>query len=82
MPEQFKVSRQHLNILEPSLQMRGRSPLNYPDSDVKEWGLNIGYGITTNGASALFQTLMLLTSAKVRIIFEFTMERLRSRHRV
>ncbi len=30
---------QHQNILDLSLQMRGQSPLNCPDSDVKMWGV-------------------------------------------
>ena len=60
---------QHRNILEPSLQMRGQSPVNCPDSDVKEWGLNISYCLMTNEQSALFHTLMLLTNAKIQIKF-------------
>ena len=58
---------QHRNILEPSLQMRGQSPENCPDSDVKEWGLNINSCLMTNERAALFHTLMLLTSANIII---------------
>lgn len=59
---------QHQNILDPSLQMRGQSPLNCPDSDVKMWGLNIIYCLMTNEKSALLHILMLLTNAKLQII--------------
>ena len=38
---------QHQNTLEPSLQMRGQSPVNCPDSDVKEWGQNINLCLGT-----------------------------------
>ena len=58
---------QHQNILEPSLQMRGQSPVNCPDSDVKEWGQNIINCLMTN--------LMLLTSANIKIKFDYTMKK-------
>ena len=56
---------QHQNIVEPSLQMRGQSPLNCSVSDVKLWGQNIIPCLMTNESTALFHTLMLLTNAKL-----------------
>ena len=55
---------QHRNILEPSLQMRGQSPVNCPDSDVKEWGLNILYCLMTNENAALFHFLDVVNECK------------------
>ena len=55
---------QHRNILEPSLQMRGQSPVNCPDSDVKEWGQNISSCLTTNDKSALFHILDVVNECK------------------
>ena len=55
---------QHRNILEPSLQMRGQSPVNCPDSDVKEWGQNITNCLMTNGRSALFHFLDVVNECK------------------
>lgn len=56
-------------IMDPSLQIRGQSPLNCPDLDVKMWGQNIFYCLVTNENSVLFHILMLLTFAKVQIKF-------------
>ena len=55
---------QHRNILEPSLQMRGQSPMNCPDSDVKEWGQNIIYCLMTNGTSVLLHFLDVVNECK------------------
>ncbi|SEM54388.1 hypothetical protein SAMN04487902_101385 [Prevotella sp. ne3005] len=55
---------QHRNILESSLQMRGQSPVNCPDSDVKEWGQNIIYRLMTNENSALFHILDVVNECK------------------
>ena len=55
---------QHRNILEPSLQMRGQSPENCPDSDVKEWGQNIYHRLMTNVKSALFHFLDVVNECK------------------
>ena len=55
---------QHRNILEPSLLMRGQSPVNCPDSDVKEWGQNIINRLMTNGESALFHFLDVVNECK------------------
>ena len=52
------------NILDPSLQMRGQSPMNCPDSDVKEWGQNISHCLMTNEASALFHFLDVVNECK------------------
>ncbi len=55
---------QHRNILEPSLQMRGQSPVNCPDSDVKEWGQNISHCLMTNENAALFHILDVVNECK------------------
>ena len=55
---------QHQNTLEPSLQMRGQSPVNCPDSDVKEWGQNINLCLGTNDRSALFHFLDVVNECK------------------
>lgn len=55
---------QHQNTLEPSLQMRGQSPVNCPDSDVKEWGQNIIICLGTNERSALFHFLDVVNECK------------------
>ena len=55
---------QHRNILEPSLRIRGQSPVNCPDSDAKEWGLNIVYSLMTNEKSALFHVLDVVNECK------------------
>ena len=55
---------QHQNTLEPSLQMRGQSPVNCPDSDVKEWGQNINICLGTNERSALFHFLDVVNECK------------------
>jgi hypothetical protein len=57
---------QHQNILEPSLQMRGQSPVNCPDSDVKEWGQNIINCLMTNEKSALFHFLDVVNECKYK----------------
>jgi len=44
--------------------MRGLSPVNCPDSDVKEWGLNIVNGLMTNEPSALFHFLDVVNECK------------------
>ena len=55
---------QHQNILEPSLQMWGQSPVNCPDSDVKEWGQNISNCLMTNESAALFHILDVVNECK------------------
>ena len=55
---------QHRNILEPSLRMRGQSPVNCPESDVKEWGRNIVYCLMTNEKTALFHFLDVVNECK------------------
>ena len=60
----IKLNMQHQNTLEPSLQMRGQSPVNCPDSDVKEWGQNISHCLMTNEASALFHFLDVVNECK------------------
>ena len=60
----LKLNIQHQNILDPSLQMRGQSPMNCPDSDVKEWGQNISHCLMTNEASALFHFLDVVNECK------------------
>ena len=59
---------QHRNILEPSLQMRGQSPVNCPDSDVKEWGQNILHCLmtNTNEKSALIHILDAVNECKYK----------------
>ena len=44
--------------------MRGQSPMNCPDSDVKEWGQNISHCLMTNEASALFHFLDVVNECK------------------
>ena len=44
--------------------MRGQSPVNCPDSDVKGWGLNIFYCLMTNEESALFHFLDVVNECK------------------
>ena len=44
--------------------MRGQSPVNCPDSDVKEWGQNILYCLMTNETSALFHILDVVNECK------------------
>ena len=46
--------------MDPSLQMRGQSPMNCPVSDVKMWGQNLTYCLMTKEKAALIHTLMLL----------------------
>ena len=60
----IKLNMQHQNTLEPSLQMRGQSPVNCPDSDVKEWGQNIIICLGTNERSALFHFLDVVNECK------------------
>ena len=60
----IKLNMQHQNTLEPSLQMRGQSPVNCPDSDVKEWGQNINLCLGTNDRSALFHFLDVVNECK------------------
>src|SRR5574344_14498 len=55
--KEFNISYNISNIVEPSLQIRGQSPVNCPASDVKVWGQNISNCLMTNGISALFHTL-------------------------
>ena len=45
-------------------KMRGQSPMNCPDSDVKEWGQNISHCLMTNEASALFHFLDVVNECK------------------
>jgi hypothetical protein len=59
---------QHRNILEPSLQMRGQSPVNCPDSDVKKWGQNIHNCLMTNEMSALFHIYDVVNECKYKKI--------------
>ena len=44
--------------------MRGQSPVNCPDSDVKEWGQNINLCLGTNEWSALFHFLDVINECK------------------
>lgn len=44
--------------------MRGQSPVNCPDSDVKEWGQNINLCLGTNDRSALFHFLDVVNECK------------------
>ena len=44
--------------------MRGQSPVNCPDSDVKEWGQNILHCLMTNEKSALFYFLDVVNEYK------------------
>jgi hypothetical protein len=46
------------------LQMRGQSPVNCPDSDVKEWGQNIFNCLMTNERTALFHILDVVNECK------------------
>ena len=55
---------QHQNILEPSLQMRGQSPVNCPDSDVKEWGLNIRHSLYDEWPNGLIPLLDVVNKCK------------------
>ena len=57
---------QHRNILEPSLQMRGQSPVNCSDSDVKEWGQNMLHCLMTNENTALFHILDVVNECKYK----------------
>ena len=46
--------------MDPSLQMRGQSPMNCPVSDVKMWGQKLTYCNMKKEKAALIHTLMLL----------------------
>ena len=59
--------------MDPSLQMRGQSPMNCPVSDVKMWGQNLTYCLMTKEKAALIHTLMLLlTNTKLQRTFQYT----------
>ena len=63
--------------MDPSLQMRGQSPMNCPVSDVKMWGQNLTYCLMTKEKAALIHTLMLLlTNTKLQRTFQYTRKNL------